>query len=347
MNEIDRKILNKIQFDFPLDSHPYLRIGEAVGTTESDVIGRIGRLRQQQIIRQIGAIFDTRNLGYASSLVAMRVPPERIVTSAARVSDFPGVSHNYRREDRFNLWFTVAVPPPRDLNETVKILSSEAGSEATLILPALRIFKIGVKLDMTGESNGLDQEEVEEFKEVRRPLSGEEIEMVRVLQGDLEMVSRPFGALAEKIGMTEERLLRIMQSFLKEGIMRRYAAVLHHRKAGFAFNGMGIWKVPDGRIEDLGLKMGAFRGVSHCYQRPASPEWPYSLYTMVHGATKGDCEKIIAGISEATGVTEYKILYSTEEYKKRRIEYFSPAFDEWYEAHPCPFPSTSTSRSAK
>ena len=82
--------------------------------------------------------------------------------------------------------------------------------------------------------------------------------------------------------------------------------------------------------------MGSFRGVSHCYHRPAYPEWPYALYTMVHGMKEEDCEKIIQGISEATGIKEYKILYSTVEYKKDRIDYFSDSFDGWYSQHRLP-----------
>lgn len=336
MDEVDKRILNKLQFDFPLDLQPFLRIAEGVGTTEADVIERIGRLRSQNVIRQISAIFDTRNLGYTSSLVAMRVPSEKLSSSAKRISDFPGVSHNYKREDHFNLWFTVAVPTGRDLNETVKIMAYEAEAETTLILPTLKLFKIGVKLDMTGQSDGLEQEGRQQFKRVRRGFSEEEIEIVRALQQDLGLVSHPFENVAKRIGVSESEVFRIMQAFIEEGIMRRYAAVLYHRKAGFTFNGMGVWKVPKEKIEELGWKMGSFRGVSHCYERPIYPEWPYALYTMVHGMKQEDCGKILQAISEATGQTDFKVLYSTVEFKKDRIEYFSEGFDDWYDNHSYP-----------
>src|SRR3989338_331369 len=145
MDAADKKILNKLQFDFPLDLCPYLRIAEAVGIAEAELLERIGRLRAANIIRQISAIFDTRNLGYTSSLVAMRIPAEGPSAAARRINEFPGVSHNYKREDHFNLWFTVAVPTGRDLNETVRILAYEADAETTLLLPTLKLFKIGVK----------------------------------------------------------------------------------------------------------------------------------------------------------------------------------------------------------
>ncbi len=336
MDNLDKKLLTKIQFDFPLDLQPFNRLAGELQSTEAEVINRLQQLRDQNVIRQISAIFDTRNLGYTSSLVAMRIPPELLSSSARKINEFPGVSHNYKRENFFNLWFTVAVPPGRDLNDTIRILAFEANAETTLILPTMKLFKIGVKLDMTGESNGLTEEGRQQFKRVRRPLSREEREIVKALQRDLDLISRPFKPVAEKIGVPESEVFRIMKAFMEEGIMRRYAAVLHHRKAGFTHNGMGVWKVPEDRIEELGWKMGSYRGVSHCYQRPTYPEWSYSLYTMVHGMSEADCEVIIQGISEATGLKEFLILYSTVEYKKDRIDYFSDNFDEWYAAHSIP-----------
>ncbi len=336
MDVVDQKILNQLQFDFPLDLCPYQKIGEAVGIPEGEVLERIGRLRGERVIREISAIFDTRNLGHTSSLVAMKIDEAGLKGAAKKINDFPGVSHNYKREAAFNLWFTVAVPPGRDLNETVKILAFEADAESTLVLPTLRLFKIGVRLDVTGESTGLEQEEPQQFKQVRRDFSREEIQTIRALQQDLPLEPRPFKSIAARIGVPEEEVFRILHSFINEGVMRRYAAVLYHRRAGFAFNGMGVWKVPPDQVETFGLKMGSFRGVSHCYHRPAYPEWPYSLYTMVHGKKKEDCEKIIQGISEAVGIADYRILYSTVEYKKERIEYFSPKFDAWYAGHACP-----------
>lgn len=336
MDDLDKKLLTKIQFDFPMDLRPYLRLAEQLKMTEEDVIGRLRKLREDNVIRQISAIFDTRNLGYVSSLVAMRIPAGKLSASARKINDFPGVSHNYKREDEFNLWFTVAVPPGRDLNDTVKMMAYEAEAEATLVLPTLKLFKIGVRLDVTGASNGLEQEERQEFKRVKRPLTSEERELVKALQQDLAFIPKPFSPIASQIGIAEDQVFSVMTRMMEEGIMRRYAGVLYHRKAGFAFNGMGVWRVPEEKIEELGYKMGSYRGVSHCYQRPTYAEWSYSLYTMVHGMKKEDCEKIIQGISEATGVSDYKILYSTVEFKKDRIDYFCEAFDEWYVKHTVP-----------
>jgi DNA-binding Lrp family transcriptional regulator len=107
------------------------------------------------------------------------------------------------------------------------------------------------------------------------------------------------------------------------------AAVLHHREAGFRANAMGVWAVPAGRAEEVGPIMASFKGVSHCYLRPTYPDWPYSIFTMVHGQEAADCQRIIDAISAATGITEYALLYSTKEYKKVRLKYFTPELEEW------------------
>ena len=148
MDDRDKRLLNLVQEDFPLAPRPFEALGLPLDLTEAEVLGRIADLKQRKVIRQIGGIFDTRSLGYTSSLVAMRVPSERVDEAAAVVSAHPGVSHNYQRNHAFNLWFTVAVPSTCDLFWTMDQLHQTAGAESTRILPTLRLFKIGVRLDM-------------------------------------------------------------------------------------------------------------------------------------------------------------------------------------------------------
>ena len=112
-------------------------------------------------------------------------------------------------------------------------------------------------------------------------------------------------------------------------LLRRVAAILFHRRAGFSANGMGVWRVPEDRILDVGPRMAAFRGISHCYQRPTYEDWPYSVFTMAHGRSKEECDAILDSISEASGITERATLYSSTEYKKIRMLYFTDAFREW------------------
>lgn len=336
MDDQDRRLLNVIQADFPLVSRPFQALGGSLSLGEAQVIDRIAALKERRIVRQISAIFDTRSLGYRSSLVAMRVPPERLEAAAAAVNSHPGVSHNYKRNHAFNLWFTLAVPPTSDFEWTVQHLHAMAGAESTRVLPTLRLFKIGMQLDMEGKS-GADRVESRNagYDEGRRPPAGRDglrpidIAAIRELQEDLPLIPEPYRPMAGRMGASEEVLFDVAAHLTAQGYLRRMAAVLHHREAGFRANAMGVWVVPPERAEEVGQIMGSFKGVSHCYLRPTYPDWPYSIFTMVHGQKARDCQEIISAISQATGITEYALLYSTKEYKKIRLKYFTPELDEW------------------
>ncbi len=330
------ELLNLLQKEFPVVSRPFLALGERLGIAESEVIERVAAAKKAGIIRQLSAIFDTRRLGYKSSLVAMAFAPEDLVTGARIINRHPGVSHNYEREHPFNLWFTIAVPPDRSLEEDVQQLARLAGARETLLLPTIKLFKIGVDLDMTGTKDPARRERETPYGDLnpRRhgpppPLTGEDKAFVRLFQEDLPLVPEPFRLLAEKGNTTEERLFALWEAFLARGQARRFAAVLRHRQAGFVANGMGVWVVPDERIDEIGTVMASFAAVSHCYQRPPRlPHWPYTLFTMVHARTKEECWSILRSMSEASGITEYSCLFSIREFKKTRVKYMVE--DEYY-----------------
>lgn len=333
LEDLDRKLLNILQSEFPLAERPFAALGDRLGTSEADAMERVRRLREGKVIRQVSAIFDTRALGYASSLVAARFRPERLAEGAKVVSDHPGVSHNYERNHEFNLWYTVAVPPTSrlGLEGTVERLRLLSGAEAMRILPTLKLYKIGVKLDMTGEEDaaGSDPGYSEKNRALAPPVGATDIAVIRELQKDLRVAERPFDPYARTLRMTLPDLFAYLKKMQDLGQLRRFAAVLHHRKAGFHANAMGVWKVGEDEIDRMGERLAAFRAVSHCYRRPVYPDWPYPLFTMVHGRTVEECNEILASMSRASGLTEYRALYSTREYKKTRVPYFTPELDDW------------------
>ncbi len=145
---------------------------------------------------------------------------------------------------------------------------------------------------------------------------------VRALQRDLPLLPHPFLPLAEEAGLGEAELLDMGRGFLERGIMRRYSAQLHHIKAGYTANGMGCWVVPASQVVAVGRKLAQSPRVTHCYQRPTYPHWPYSLFTMVHGPSREECQEVVADLSREVGVADYTLLYSTRELKKTRVRYF-------------------------
>ncbi|HXV27631.1 MAG TPA: AsnC family transcriptional regulator [bacterium] len=335
MDDIDRKLLTYLQKEIPVTSRPFEAIGQKTGIDGAEVLLRINRLKEEKVIRQISAIFDTKSLGYKSTLVAMRFPEEKLDQGASVINEHPGVSHNYKRNHDFNLWFTVAVPPKDSLEEHIQRLHELSGADKTLILPTLKLFKIGVKLDLTGKES--KQESADEIYDERRrrkvapDLTSAEIDAIRVLQEDLPLVDEPYQKLAFQLGIEESRLFEIMKSFTERGYLRRVAAILHHRKAGFAANAMVVWQIPEEKQDEAGSKMALFREVSHCYKRPVYAEFPYALYTMVHAPKISDCEAITLQIEEKVGKWPRLNLLSTKEYKKIRLKYFTKELDEWWE----------------
>jgi DNA-binding Lrp family transcriptional regulator len=336
LDSLDRVLLDRVQRAVPMSERPFGELGEACGVGEEEVLARLRRLRQDQVIRQISAIFDTRSLGYASSLVAARIDPDRIDEAAAVINRHPGVSHNYLRSHGFNLWYTIAVAPTSrfGLQRTVELLHRQSGARSTRLLPTLRMFKIGVRFDVGGGGRP-DEAEGPAYSEAKCSAAGtlteKEVAFVRVMQRDLPLVRSPFVEAAAELGIPFAELRELHDQFLASGRMRRFAAVLHHRKAGFSANAMGVWAAPgdEAEIERLGAIMAGFRAVSHCYRRPSFPDWPFNLFTMVHGKSETECEETLAAIAGATGIQQRAALYSTREFKKVRVRYFTDEERAW------------------
>ncbi|UMZ73210.1 hypothetical protein ACONDI_00763 [Natranaerofaba carboxydovora] len=147
--------------------------------------------------------------------------------------------------------------------------------------------------------------------------------IVSSLQGDIPIEKEPFKNIASELGLDEDELLVKLKEMKKEGTLRRVGAILRHREVGFEANAMVAWQVPDSKVDEVGKIMAGFEEASHVYLRPTYPDWPYNLFTMIHSTSKDECEKIINNMSEASGIEEYKYLYSTKEYKKTSMEYFN------------------------
>lgn len=323
-DDTDARILDIIQQSFPLVSRPFADIASRLKMDESDVLERVRGLKKSGVLRQLSAIFDTRRLGYKSSLVAMRVKPQMIDHVASVINCHPGVSHNYEREGTYNLWFTIAVPPGSNLKSELDRFSVIDGIEKVRMLPTIKLFKIGVKLEIV-ESDKKKVAPSEQKRKVPQDAfepTEYDKEFIRQTQKDLELTEQPFKIPAQSLGMTEDRLFAELERYQNIGVMRRFAAILRHRDAGFSANGMIVWKVPESRIEQVGEKLGAFPQVSHCYQRPTYDDWPYNVFSMIHSRTREDADSVIKQIQSQIGVDEYRVLFSLREFKKTRVEYF-------------------------
>ena len=337
LDDLDKRLLNLMQGRFPIASRPYLHVAAEAGIDEGEAIARVKELLDERIIRQVTPIFDTRALGYSSMLVAAKVDPENPWRAANIINAHPGVSHNYLRNHEFNLWFTIATEPdsPLGLDGTLEVLAREAGAESVRQLPTLQLFKIRMDLEMEGGTEALAKAvEVAPPAETEpQPYDEFDIAVIRATQGDMPVVPEPYAPAADALGISQSQLLTHLQQMQERRLLRRVAAILFHRRAGFSANGMGVWKVPDERIMELGPRMAAFRGISHCYQRPTYEDWPYSIFTMAHGRSKEECDAILDSIAAQTEIAERTTLYSSTEFKKIRLLYFTDDYRAWEREH--------------
>jgi siroheme decarboxylase len=337
LNDLDRRLLNLMQGSFPLVPRPFASVAAEAGIEEAQVINRVAELLHERIIRQVTPIYDTRALGYGSMLVAAKVDPEHPWRAAKIINSHPGVSHNYLRNHEFNMWFTLAVEADSrlGLNGTLDVLQRLTGAESIRQLPTLKLFKIRMDLEMEGDTQALSAEGVAQEPVDLEPVAYDDfdVQVIRATQGDMPIVSEPYAPAAERLGITVQKLLEHMDGMRERGILRRVAAILFHRRAGFSANGMGVWKVPDERISEIGPRMASVRGISHCYQRPTYADWPYSVFTMAHGRSKEECDAVLESIAEQTGISERATLYSSTEFKKVRLLYFTDDFRRWEEQH--------------
>jgi len=333
LSELDRRLLNQMQGSFPLDQRPYARVAEALGVGEDQVLADVTRLLKDRIIRQVTPIYDTRALGYGSMLVAAKVDAEHPWAPARIINSHPGVSHNYLRNHEFNMWFTLAVEADSrlGLQGTLDVLQELTGAESIRQLPTLQLFKIRMDLEMEGDTASLAAEGVAQAPiELERQAYGQvDIDVISATQGDLPVVGEPYAQAAATLGWTQDDLLTHLAAMQQRGILRRVAAILYHRRAGFSANGMGVWNVPEDRIDELGPRMAAVRGISHCYQRPTYADWRFSVFTMAHGRSKEECDAVLDSIAAATGITDRATLYSSTEFKKIRLLYFTDDFRNW------------------
>jgi DNA-binding Lrp family transcriptional regulator len=337
LDELDKRLLNLMQGSFPIASRPYAHVAQQAGITEQEAIDRVQRLLDERIIRQVTPIFDTRALGYSSMLVAAKVDAENPWRAANVINEHPGVSHNYLRNHEFNIWFTIATEPgsPLGLERTLEVLGRLAGAESIRQLPTLKLFKIRMDLEMEAGTEALASaaEAAEPAETEPQPYDDYDVAVIRALQGDMPVVPEPYAPAAARLGVAEQRLLEHLERMQERKLLRRVAAILFHRRAGFSANGMGVWKVPDERIMELGPQMAAFRGISHCYQRPTYEDWPYSVFTMAHGRSKEECDAILDSIADSTGIDERATLYSSTEFKKIRLLYFTDDYRAWERKH--------------
>ncbi len=375
MEQLDKKLLTRLQQGLPIQEEPFKVIGRELGLSSSEILEKIEKFKREKLIRKFGAIYDGEKIGYRRALVAFKVAPQDIESVAELINSHPAVSHNYLRKGEFNVWFTLALPPDSKLGieKTVQIFTSKAPVLDSAILYSKKTYKIGVKLDLTGsitdrmESAPADSPAAETAKKSDtsgaspQPSSMEkleksdnseaspqsetaaanspppprftplQVEIIRRTQEPLPLVERPFDSWAQELGISPAELVCQLQKFRDSGVLRRIAAVLYHRRAGFKANGLAAWNVPDQRADSVGYFLAGYKSISHCYLRERAPNWPYNLYTMIHAQAEEELVSFVEKLRAELQLPPPALLFSVKELKKRSTPYFSEDIYRWEE----------------
>lgn len=328
-NHLENEILFRIQKNFPLVARPFDAIAKELHTTEAFVLSTLQKAKNDKIIRQTSAIFDTTRLGYTSSLVAFEIDPMRMKQAIEILNSHPGISHNYERNHQFNIWFTIAVAPDSllGLDKTIELLAQLTHTKNHIILPTLKLYKIAVKLNTTHRKETKEKLKTKKFKSLT--LTEEHFRLIKLLQHNIEFVSEPFAHITQYLNISYLQLFEMIEELQEAGVMRRYASILNHRKAGFNANAMVVWDIKEEQAEEIGQEVASFSSVSHCYLRPKYDNWQYNLFSMIHGKSQEETQSVIDQIKKRITHNGYMPLYSSREFKKVRICYFSDDFMQW------------------
>ncbi len=324
LTDDDKALLTLAQIGVPLTQRPFGALGEVLGLTESHAIARLRILKDAGFIRKIGPVIEPRALGLASELVAARVLPERLDQIGAAVAAWPEVTHCYAREHEINLWFAGVAAAPEWFEWAATQVAEMDGAQGAWRLPTIRRFKIAVHFDVEETK----RREGEEAKRGTSEPDGSSVSrfrgsigLLRVIQSDLPLCAEPFRELSERSGIDSDEIIRTLIELVNAGVVRRYGALVSHRRLGFVANAMVVMAVPPERIEEAGARLAESPHVSHCYQRPTLPEFPYNLYAMVHDRDRSGCLDVARGLAESAEATEWRALFSTKEYRKSTPDY--------------------------
>jgi DNA-binding Lrp family transcriptional regulator len=315
ISEKDKALLALIQSGFPLVNRPFRVIAEKLGLTESEVMGAVQSLQHRRVIREFGPVFDTRRLGYISTLVAATIERDRAVEISATMLTINEITHNYYREGDFNLWFTITARDRSVLEDIIQWVEKFPGVSRVLDLPVEKMIKLNAIFGGGARKNGFSGK-----TSPPTPLDEEDKPIIRVLQTGLPVVEQPFLAVAAELDRSEDDLIGRIRKWLENGTIRRFGARVNHRRMGFEVNALAAWEGDD--EQTWGNAFAELPYVSHCYIRRSYPEWPYRLYTMVHAENEAQMQENIETMRRMAPGARKTVLRTLYELKKTSMKYF-------------------------
>jgi len=327
MEVIIEKLLNDFQRNFPLEPTPFEQIAQRLNTSPERVLQALKDLQEKGAVSRVGPVFRPNTVG-ASTLAAISVPTDKLDGVAAIITQFPQVNHNYEREHHYNLWFVVTAENGSALDETLREIQLECGYRV-LSLPLVKDYHIdlGFRMNLDHQhaiaQSSVTDKDPENYSD-RELLLGNAEDLIEVIQDGLPLVVRPYQAIADRLGCTEQAVIDKLRNMIDAGIIKRLGVVVRHHELGYNANAMVVWDVPDEQVDELGHRLGHQDCVTLCYQRPRRlPDWPYNLFCMVHGRDRDDVLECIERMVDGLGLDAIPrtVLFSGKRFKQRGARY--------------------------
>ena len=320
----DLRLIEHLHDGFPLAERPFAQVAAELDSDEQELLGRLRRLREAGVLTRFGPLFQIERAGGSFVLAAIAVPEQRFDEVAAIVNALPEVAHNYRREHALNMWFVIAAVSDARAQAALASITERTGLRV-LALPKQREYFVELRLALSSAAQA--GRPARPRAEAAAPASGPprrqlepfEQRLIRATQEGLPLVERPYDAVGVELGVTGATVRAALAAMLDSGLVRRIGAVPNHYRLGWLANGMTVWDVDDERVDELGQRVGALDGVSHCYRRPrVAPQWRYNLFAMLHGRTRAEVERQRGDLRALLGraCRADDILYSTAILKK-------------------------------
>ncbi|WP_226005143.1 Lrp/AsnC family transcriptional regulator [Natrinema salinisoli] len=329
IDDVDAALIDGYQSGVPIEERPFRAVGADLGIDESTVIDRVCALQDAGIVRRFGAVLNPPVIG-SSTLAAVQAPADRFGEVAAVINDYRQVNHNYARDHEWNMWFVVTAGSQDARDEILADIESRTGCPV-LNLPMLTDYYIDLEFPVVNAdrfareslANRTDSSATRISEEAAGDLSPLEAELLLEIQDGFPLSATPYRDIAANVGYAVEDVLAALERLRDDGCIKRIGCVINHVVTGFDANCMVVWDVPDDELDELGERAGGLPYVTLCYHRPRRPdqEWPYNLFTMIHGR---DPEAVDAKIDELAAdylPVDHERLYSTETLKQTGARY--------------------------
>ncbi|ELY58671.1 siroheme decarboxylase subunit beta [Natronolimnohabitans innermongolicus] len=329
IDDVDAAIIDGYQSDVPVEERPFRRIGDELGIDEDDAVARVRRLHEAGIVRRFGAVLNPPVIG-SSTLAAVQAPADRFDEIAAIINEYRQVNHNYARDHAWNMWFVVTAGDRETRDDILAEIEDRTGCDV-LNLPMLTDYYIDLEFPVVNADRfaresldeAIDASATRISEEAAGDLSAFDADLLLEIQDGFPISTTPYRDVAERLEGDVGDVIASVDRLLENGCIKRVGCVINHVVTGFDANCMVVWDVPDDQLDEWGERAGGLPYVTLCYHRPRRPdqEWPYNLFTMIHGR---DSDAVDAKIDELTAdylPVDHERLYSTETLKQTGAQY--------------------------